>query len=117
MKPPAKQPGKAGGRRSAAPPSRSWQERLDDPDEPLYTVAVAADLLGLDHQTLRRLGDTISQHSARPSGNQRRYSRHDLQALSDAAELTNQRYAGPALARILELERQVQALSNAAADH
>jgi len=101
-----------GGRRRAAPPPRSWQERIDDPDEPLYTMAVAADLLDLDNQTLRRLGDTISQRSARPSGNQRRYSRHDLEALAQAAELTKQRYGGAALARILELERQVQALSD-----
>ncbi len=78
-------------------------------------MAVAADLLGLDNQTLRRLGTTISQNSARPSGNQRRYSRHDLQALADAAELTRQSYAGPAIARILELERQVQALSDSPA--
>jgi MerR family transcriptional regulator/heat shock protein HspR len=78
-------------------------------------MAVAADLLGLDNQTLRRLGDVISQQSARPSGNQRRYSRRDLQALADAAALTRQSYGGPAIARILELERQVHALSNDAA--
>ena len=98
LRPADTRPGKTQGRRRAAPARRSWQERLDDPDEPLYTMAVAADLLGLDNQTLRRLGTTISQNSARPSGNQRRYSRHDLQALADAAELTKQSYAGPAIA-------------------
>jgi len=76
-------------------------------------VAVAADLLHVDIQTLRRLGDAISQENARPSGNQRRYSRHDLQALADAVELTKRSYDGPAIARILELERQVEALTSA----
>ena len=117
LKPPDKRPGRTEGRRGAAPPRRSWQERLDDPDEPLFTMAVAADLLDLDNQTLRRLGDAISQQSARPSGNQRRYSRHDLQALASAAELAGQSYGGPAIARILELERQVQELSGTPAAH
>ena len=38
--------------------ARSWQERIGDPDEPVFTVGVAADLLGVDAQTLRRLGES-----------------------------------------------------------
>lgn len=96
-----------GGCGEAAPESRSWQERLDDPDEPLYTVAVVGDLLGLDSQSLRRLGAAISQESARPSGNQRRYTRNDIDRLAAAAHLANQGYAPAALARIHRLEQQI----------
>lgn len=97
-------------RHGAVPRARPLSERLDDPDEPLYTVGVAGDLLGMDSQTLRRLQDAISRTSARPSGNQRRYSRRDLEALEDAAHLTNQGYSAAAIARIVELERRVDAL-------
>ncbi|MDQ1466977.1 MAG: hypothetical protein QOH10_1392 [Actinomycetota bacterium] len=87
---------------------RPWQERLNDPDEPLYTVGVAADLLGVDAQTIRRLQVAAVQTSARPSGNQRRYSRRDLEILAAAAELSRDGIAAPAIGRILELERRVR---------
>jgi MerR family transcriptional regulator/heat shock protein HspR len=85
---------------------RPWQERLNDPDEPLYTVGVAADLLGVDAQTIRRLQVAAVQSSARPSGNQRR--RRDLEMLAAAAELSRDGIAAPAIGRILDLERRVR---------
>jgi DNA-binding transcriptional MerR regulator len=97
--------------RRAAPtpdaPPQAWRARLDDPDEPLYTVAVAADLLGLDPQALRRLGDALDHEGRRPSGNQRRYSRNDLELLSRAQELLGDGHATASIPRIMELERQV----------
>ena len=87
----------------AAPSSRSWRDRLDDPDEPLFTVAVAADLLGLDTQALRRLSATLDQAEARPSGNQRRYSRTDRERLAAAVDLAAQGHTGHSLSTILEL--------------
>jgi MerR family transcriptional regulator, heat shock protein HspR len=90
------------------PSTRPWQERLNDPDEPLYTVGVAADLLGVDAQTIRRLQFAAVQHSARPSGNQRRYSRRDLEILAAAAELSRDGITAAAIGRILELERVVR---------
>ena len=106
------QPKRSGGGSpvGATPRARSLSERLDDPDEPLFTVGVATDLLGIDSQTLRRLEEAIAHTSARPSGNQRRYSRNDLEALADATHLANQGYPAGAVARILELERRVDAL-------
>lgn len=86
---------------------RPWRARLDDPDEPLYTVAVAADLLGVGTQTLRRLGEALDHDGRRPSGNQRRYSRNDLQLLSRALELQDDGHAAASIPRIIELERQV----------
>lgn len=92
---------------SDAPSVRSWRARLDDPDEPLYTVAVAADLLGVDTQALRRLGEALDHDGRRPSGNQRRYSRHDLDLLSQALDLRNDGHAAASILVILDLERRV----------
>ena len=88
-------------------PPRTWRARLDDPDEPLYTVAVAADLLGVGTQALRRLSEALELDGQRPSGNQRRYSRHDLERLSRAQELQDDGHAAASITRIMELEQQV----------
>lgn len=66
-------------------------------------MAVAAELLGLDTQALRRLSATIEQGEARPSGNQRRYSRSDLERLSAAADLASQGHSGQSIVTILDL--------------
>jgi MerR family transcriptional regulator/heat shock protein HspR len=87
--------------------SPSWRARLADPDEPLYTVAVAADLLGVGTQALRRLGEALDHDGRRPSGNQRRYSRNDLELLSRALELQDDGHAAASIPRIMELEEQV----------
>ena len=84
-----------------------WRERIDDPSEPLYTIAVAADLLGVDTQTLRRVGGAIDQGEARSSGNQRRYSREDLERLDDALRLAAEGHNSQSIATILDLTHQV----------
>ncbi len=99
-------------RRAAPGPDdahRSWRVRLDDPDEPLFTIAVAADLLGVGTQPLRRLGDALDHEGSRPSGNQRRYSRNDLEVLARALELQGDGHATASIGRIMELEDRVQA--------
>lgn len=100
----------AGGGRSdrTAPSSRSWQTRLDDPHEPLFTVGVAAELLDTDPQALRRIEAASDQITARPSGNQRRYSRRDIEVLAAAMELSREGVPPAAIARVLDLERQVE---------
>lgn len=70
-------------------------------------MAVAAELLGLDTQALRRLSTTIEQGEARPSGNQRRYSRSDLERLSAAADLAAQGHSGQSIATILDLTERL----------
>lgn len=99
-----------GGGRRPAPTGRAWTERIEDPDEPLFTIAVAVDLLGTDSQTLRRLEDAIAHTSARPSGNQRRYSRRDLEALDAALDLVREGHPPQSVARILELQARVDRL-------
>jgi MerR family transcriptional regulator, heat shock protein HspR len=94
------------------PPVRTWRARLDDPAEPLYTVGVAADLLGVDAQTVRRVEGAVAHSTARPSGNQRRYSRRDLEVIDAAIDLSRQGYPPQAFARLLELERQIGELAD-----
>ena len=74
-------------------------------------MAVAAELLGVDDQTLRRLGQAIRHDSARTSGNQRRYSRNDLAALAQASHLADQGHSAASLGRILELEQELRRLT------
>jgi DNA-binding transcriptional MerR regulator len=100
-----KRPGPNGA--NATGSGRSWRRRLDDPTEPLYTVGVVAELLQIDTQALRRLEFTLEQASARPSGNQRRYSRADIEVLAAAAELAADGLAPAAIIRILDLQQQL----------
>ncbi|HQU26336.1 MAG TPA: MerR family transcriptional regulator [Acidimicrobiales bacterium] len=93
----------AGGpRRGAATPpaGRPWRERVADPDEPLFTMAVAIDLLGTTHHALRRLESAIDFAGERPSGNQRRYSVRDLEALSALCELHDRGLSPRAVATV-----------------
>jgi MerR family transcriptional regulator, heat shock protein HspR len=91
-----------------------WEARLEDPTAPLYTIAVVADLLGVDQQVLRRLDVEGIMQSARPSGNQRRYSRDDIAVMAYALTLREQGMPRAAVARILRLERDVARLAAAA---
>jgi MerR family transcriptional regulator/heat shock protein HspR len=90
----------------ARPPD--WQRRLDDPGEPLYTLAVVSDLLGIDPQTVRRMDIPKVTRPARPSGNQRRYSRSDVAVLAHAFQLSNEGLSMGAIARVLALEQEVE---------
>lgn len=95
----------------AATSTRRWRDRLNDPDEPLFTMAIAADLLGLDTQTLRRLGEAVAHPHHRPSGNQRRYSRNDIELLGKAADLADEGHNASAIRRIIDLEQRVEDLT------
>jgi DNA-binding transcriptional MerR regulator len=89
----------------------SWRQRLDDPAAPLYTIGVVADLLDVDCQTIRRLDVDGIMRTARPSGNQRRYSRDDIAVLAYAISLQRDGLSKSAIARLLALEEEVARLS------
>jgi MerR family transcriptional regulator/heat shock protein HspR len=91
-----------------------WQQQLEDPASPLFTIAVAAELLGVDQQVVRRLDVDGIVTSARPSGNQRRYSRDDIAVMAYALNLREQGMSRTAVVRILSLERDVARLAAAA---
>jgi MerR family transcriptional regulator/heat shock protein HspR len=92
------------------PRRRDWAERLDDPDEPLYTIAVVAELLEVDQQIVRRLEGEGLMSTARSEGNQRRYSRRDVERLARALDLVEQGMTRTAVVRILVLEARVAEL-------
>jgi len=69
-------------------------------------MAVAVDLLDADNQTLRRLGQALDRESARPSGNQRRFTRRDLEALEAALRLARDGHPPQSISRIVDLGRR-----------
>ncbi|MGH8978903.1 MAG: MerR family transcriptional regulator [Acidimicrobiia bacterium] len=71
-----------------------------------------ADVPGVDHQTVRRLDVDGIMNSARPSGNQRRYSRDDIPLIAYALSLQSDGVSRPGIARILAVERDVARLTH-----
>lgn len=92
--------------------SDELQRRLDDPAEPLYTTSVVSELLDVDPQVIRRYDRAGIMRAARPSGNQRRYSRDDIAVLSYALSLAGDGIPAEGIARILALERRVSELEH-----
>lgn len=89
---------------------RAWEARLEDPAEPLYAIAVVADLLNVDTQVVRRYEAAGIASVERNDGNQRRFSRNDIAALAYAIDMANEGISVNAVARIVELEREVAEL-------
>jgi DNA-binding transcriptional MerR regulator len=91
-----------------APTFRSdWQSRLDDPDEPLYSLAVVADLFGVDPQTIRRLDKAGVSSAERTPGNHRRSSRNDIHAIGEVVRLRASGLTAAGMAEIMVLRRRV----------
>lgn len=94
-------------RRDGQAPKRPWERALDDPETPLYTVGVVAELMGIDTQVVRGYDERgLVQPRRSPSG-QRRYSRQDLDRLSRAMELADEGIPTAGIERILELEDEL----------
>ena len=89
--------------------SFDWQIRLDDPDEPLFTLAVVSELFGVDPQVIRRM-DRAGVAAQRTGGNHRRYSRNDISAIGQAFALRHEGVPRNAMVQILTLQQQVAAL-------
>lgn len=81
-----------------------------DEDAPVFVISVAAQLAGMHAQTLRqydRLGLVTPQ---RTRGGGRRYSPRDIHRLREVQGLSQDGVSLAGIQRILELERQVEAL-------
>lgn len=87
----------------------AWRTRLDDPAEPLFTMAIVCELLATDAQTVRRLEHGVVDTN-RTDGNHRRYSRDDVVRLGDALELLRAGVPRAAIARVLTLQARVDVL-------
>ena len=87
-----------------------WHVRLDDPNEPLFTLAVVSELFGVDPQVIRRMDQAGVCAAQRTEGNHRRYSRHDIEAIGQAFSMRRDGVPHNAMAQIMALQHQVAAL-------
>src|SRR3954467_11884158 len=79
-------------------------------DRALYIISVAAELAGVHPQTLRIYERKGLIEPARTVGRSRRYSDRATRLLRRIQDLTTQGVGLPGVARILELEQQVDRL-------
>lgn len=84
-----------------------WEDVLDDPGEPLYSVGVVADLMGVDPQVIRGYDKRGLVAPERAESGHRRYSRRDIRRLSRAMRLADDGIPTAGIERILELEDEL----------
>jgi MerR family transcriptional regulator/heat shock protein HspR len=82
-----------------------------DDDTPVFVISVAAELAGMHAQTLRQYDRLGLVTPSRTRGGGRRYSQRDVALLREVQRLSQEEGISlPGIARILELENQVEAL-------
>lgn len=86
----------------------SWEDALDDPTEPLYSVGVVAELMGVDPQVIRGYDKRGLVAPDRATSGHRRYSRNDIRRLARAMRLADDGISAPGIERILDLEDELQ---------
>lgn len=82
----------------------------DERTRAVYIISVAAELTGVHPQTLRVYERKGLLAPARTGGMSRRYSELDLDQIRRVQELTNEGLNLAGVARVLELEAQVEGL-------
>ena len=82
-----------------------------DENSPLFAIAVAAELSGMHPQTLRQYDRMGLVSPRRTAGQSRRYSMRDVVQLREIARLSSEGLNLEGIRRILELENEVQALT------
>jgi DNA-binding transcriptional MerR regulator len=86
---------------------RGIHDKLDDQDYPAYTMALAAELLGVQPAFLRSLDAAGLLNPERSTGGQRRYSRAELTLAQRVRTLLDQNMPLTAAIRIVSLEHQL----------
>jgi MerR family transcriptional regulator/heat shock protein HspR len=79
-------------------------------DRPIFTLSVAADLLGLHPRTLRIYEEKRLVVPARTEGNRRRYSQNDIQRFQFIRRLTGGRVNLEGVRIILDMAEEVSRL-------
>ena len=88
-----------------------------DDDTPVFVISVAAELAGMHAQTLRQYDRLGLVTPSRTRGGGRRYSQRDVALLREVQRLSQEEGVSlPGIARILELENQVDALRSRVAE-
>ena len=81
-----------------------------DPDAPLFVISIAAQLSGLHPQTLRQYDRLGLVSPSRVDGRNRLYSLRDMGRLREVTRLSNEGVSLAGIMRILDLERENDAL-------
>jgi len=82
-----------------------------EPTDPIFAIAVAAELAGMHPQTLRQYDRLELVVPKRTAGQSRRYSMRDVVQLREIARLGSEGVSLEGIRRILQLENQVAELS------
>jgi MerR family transcriptional regulator/heat shock protein HspR len=80
--------------------------------DPVFAIAVAAELAGMHPQTLRQYDRLELVVPQRTAGQSRRYSMRDVLQLREIARLGTEGVSLEGIRRILQLENQVAALAD-----
>lgn len=83
---------------------------FDDPTRPIFTVGQVADMLDVQRAFLRRLEAHDLVAPDRSEGNQRRYSRDDIDRVSRICGLIDDGLTLAGVSRVLELQAEVAQL-------
>lgn len=83
---------------------------FDDASAPLYSVGQVATMLGVQQAFLRRLDTLDVVTPARSTGDQRRYSRVDIDLVQQAVTFADEGLTLAGVRRIFALQEQVRSL-------
>ncbi|HWC35325.1 MAG TPA: MerR family transcriptional regulator [Mycobacteriales bacterium] len=86
------------------------QRPYDDPRRPLFTVGQVAEMLEVQQAFLRRLDQQDLVSPARSDGFQRRYSKADVDRVSEICGLIGEGLTLAGVRRVLELQAEVAGL-------
>ena len=89
---------------------------LDDPRAPLYSVGQVARMLDVQQAFLRRLDTHDIVSPARSDGQQRRYSRNDIEDVQEAVGLIGEGLTLGGVRRVLDLQERVRVLEQELAE-
>ncbi|HVX70299.1 MAG TPA: MerR family transcriptional regulator [Mycobacteriales bacterium] len=92
--------------------ARREQRPYDDPERPLFTVGQVAEMLDVQQAFLRRLDRQDLVSPARSDGYQRRYSRADVDRVSEICGLVGEGLTLAGVRRVLELQAEVSSLQS-----
>jgi DNA-binding transcriptional MerR regulator len=91
-------------------PARREQRPYDDPERPLFTVGQVAEMLDVQQAFLRRLDQHDLVSPARSDGFQRRYSRSEIDRVTEIRGLVGEGLTLAGVRRVLDLQAEVSAL-------
>ena len=86
-------------------------EPFEDENIPLYTVGQVAQMLAVKQAFLRRVDELRVVTPQRSAGGQRRYTRVEIRIIRQVASMADEGMTIPAIRRIIELERQLAAVT------